>query len=142
MGFAIAIRSQADNLQDEMSQLTGLDCTEDRDLARQEFAQEADVNYLLKQYGVNAPMKQPIYGQEVNYDLELAHAYEAIDDARRFFDAAPDELKTQFPTWQSMVNGMANGTYTQALLDLEKKQKAEKETPPVSPKSDTPNGVT
>lgn len=134
--FAKAIRSQADDLQDEMSELSGLDCSEDRDMTRQEYGEEADINALMRRYGVNAPQRQPTYGQEINYDLELQHAYAAIDDARRFFDAAPVELRTQFPTWQAMLNGMATGAYTDALIELEKKQK---ETPNVSP-SDTPNG--
>lgn len=102
------IRTQADGLGDIVSLQTGLDCSTMPDLARQEFKQEADINILLARFGVNAPSRQPVYG-EADFDLDLQQALTAIQEAKTAWATMPIELRQQYPTWQALLTALDRG---------------------------------
>lgn len=110
-----AIRTQADDLGQEYSMDTALDFSESIDMARQEFKNDADINVLLGRFGVNTPQRQTTYG-EVDFGMDLQQAIGAIDAARRMHRKLPLSLRERYPTWQSVLNGLNDGTLR---LDLE-----------------------
>lgn len=119
-----AERHQADEKQDLYNEVTALDFRDAVDPARQEFKDEADVNTILRRYGYGAhglPQRQPIYG-EVNYDMDLQGAHNAIEQAKTTFRQIPDELLDKYPTWQAMLAGMATGAFGHDLGELKRAQ--------------------
>lgn len=106
-----AIRTQSDELGDIVSLDTGLDASAsatNRDMARQEFKQEADINVQLAKFGVFAPQRQLYFG-DVDYGLELQEALAAIADAKTAWRQMPDEIQKRYRTWQSLLNALETG---------------------------------
>lgn len=103
-----AIRSQSDDLGDVYSVEIVPDFSKAVDTARQEFKDEADINILLKRFGVFAPQKQLQFGH-VDYGLDLQQAFAAIADAKRAWQVMPADVKSEFPTWQSLLNAIESG---------------------------------
>lgn len=116
------MRKQNDGLGDYYSEATALDCSaprpdgsENKDMTRQEFAAEADINTLLSRYGIGVPRKQVMYG-EVDFGMDLQQAFAAIEAAKRMHRQLPDTLIEKYPSWEKLLNGLASG---QLRLDLE-----------------------
>lgn len=89
-----SIYSQADDPsdRDKVSQDSGITFDPSEDTTRQEFAEEADINVLLKRYGVGAFSGQtPVYG-EVDFSEDLTLARIALNDARAAIEQLPDEV--------------------------------------------------
>lgn len=145
-GYARSVRSQADNLGDSMSLATGLD-TGTESLVRTEFAEEADIEYMLTRFGVNQQLRPVTYGQEVDYSLNLADAIELLNRVEPIKDAVPPELRAKYPNWRILVNAVNTGEYEHDLATLQKLKAAESPptagaaTPP-DPKTDTKPAVT
>lgn len=83
---------------EKVSQLTGLLC-EDPSLTQQQFAEQADINYIVKQFGLTGEL--PDKYQAPNYaDFEGVFDYQsaqhAMIDADRRFMAMPAELRYRF----------------------------------------------
>lgn len=112
-----AIRSQADDLQDEISDATGLD-TGTETLTRQEFKDEADLNILLSRFGANAMSRQPEWGGETDFTLDLQGALAAIAQAKEADLQVPPELREKYPTWRDVLNGAETGEYQTDLKML------------------------
>lgn len=109
-------RTQVDGRQDELSEATGTvpkGPKEVEDVARQEFRDEADINVLLKRYGVGngPPLRDPIYG-EVDYDMDLQGAYTAVRTAREAFQRLPEAVRQVYPTWEQVLAGIGAGKVT------------------------------
>lgn len=66
---------------------------------RQEFKDDADINLLLKRFGVTgkmpAPLKAPQYGDFTQVD-DFESAMNALLDARDRFDALPASIRDEF----------------------------------------------
>lgn len=122
-----AIRSQADDLQLTYSQMTAIDTTGWEDVARQEFKIEADVNEMLKRFGVISNQR-PIQSGEIDYTIDLQQALEAVREAKRVWERMPAAVKADFPTWQSLLNGANSG---ELALSLE--PEPEPPPPPAEP---------
>lgn len=104
-------RHQADGKQLDYSQMSALVCVGE-DMARQEFKAEADINNILKRYGVNGsalPIRPVVY-QEVDYTIDLQQAMGAIETAQDMYRKLPPSLREKYPTWQSILNGIHNGS--------------------------------
>lgn len=93
-----------------------IDCTKDRpdgttntDMARQEFKDEADINYILSRYGISAPRGAPTYG-EWDDTLDLQVALESVRDARYAYYQLPPELRDKFPRMEDMLTALENGS--------------------------------
>lgn len=103
-----AERTQVDGEQRYYSDLTAIDCTDSQDMARQEFAAEADINLLLQRYGVGIPQKPLEYG-ETDFTLDLQLALEAVQMAKNAYQEMPVELRRRFPSWQTLLNQIQQG---------------------------------
>lgn len=117
-----ALRTQYDDLQDDYSLLGGLDCSDSKDMARQEFKDESDVNMILARFGVDSfQAKQPLFG-ETDYDIDLQQALAAIKTAKEVHHGLPPELRKIYPTWRSMLNGANTGDLKKDMdrLDLKR----------------------
>lgn len=126
-----AVRTQKDDLQEYYSELSGLDCSESVDVARQEFKDEADVNKLLARFGVAAPQRQPTFG-EVDFDLDLQQAMFAVQEAKQAHAAMPANLRERYPTWQSLLNGLESGEF---VIDLNEERRTNPRAPDPAPTS-------
>lgn len=120
-----AVRTQEDDLGDIYSQQTALDMSGFPDRARQEFKDEADINILLRRFGVTVPQKQVTYG-EANFDLDLQQAHAAVREAKEGFARLPEELRKKYPSWKSIFNAIQSGE----LKDLKSETVPEPEKAP------------
>lgn len=117
-------RHQADGKQDEYSLMTGLDCSESPDTARQEFKNDADVNKLLARYGVGPIPQRATVFQEVDYDLDLQTAMYSIEAAQRAYAKMPASLRDKYRDWRDVLNGIYTGQFK---IDLAPARAAERE---------------
>lgn len=117
-----ALRTQADNLQDfyslEAAQLLDEE-PHGEDRTRQELKIDTDVNDMLRRFGVNVPQKTPVFGKEVNFDLDLQQALGAIDQAKEAYKTMPNDLQRRYPTWQRFLNAIERGDLTLHQTDPE-----------------------
>lgn len=120
-----AERQQHDGYQDVYSAAAAINCSTQPDPTRQEFKQETDVNFILNRFGI--PIANGTFGREIDYTIDLQNALAAIAEARQSHRRLPPDLRTRYPTWQSLLNALDSG-------DLEIKA-GEKpgETPPQPP---------
>lgn len=125
-------RTQIDEKGDTASRQTGLDCSDSKDMARQEFGAEADINTILGKFGVNTQNRPPQYG-ELDTNLDLQQALAAIAESRAAYKRLAPEIRKEYNTWQKFVNGMNDGTLV-ALLDKMGKQHAADEAAAKAPK--------
>lgn len=102
-----AVRSQVDDLQELYSLESGLACTPEEDKARQEFKAEADINVLLRKYGA-VPQRPLSYG-EVDFDLDLHTAINAVSQASLGYASLPEHVRRKFPDLPSLFAAIANG---------------------------------
>lgn len=102
---------------------------ENKDMARQEFANEADINYMLSRFNVTQPRGAPQYG-EWDDTIDLQIALESVRTAREGYDTLPDNLKERFPRMEDLLRAVENGSLvlkdekapTPVKTDLEKLQ--------------------
>lgn len=112
-----AIRRQSDDEQDLYSLEAGLDLSGEVDLARQEFREEADVNSIMRKYGVGGlNARQPQYGEQ-DFDVDLQHALRAIADAKAAHARLSPELRAKYKNWKSMLDAAASGELQEDLKD-------------------------
>lgn len=120
-----AIRSQADDLGDVYSGIAGTGTVGWEDTARQEFKAEADINEMLSRFNVIPPLRPTQFG-ETDYTIDLQAALAAIQQAKRAHGRLPAAVKADYPTWQSLLNGIAAG-------ELDLKEGEEPPPPPPPP---------
>lgn len=104
-----AIRTQTDEKGDQYSERTGIDTTGERDPVRHELTNEADINQILKRFGVGFQSRTPEYGTSVNYDMNLQTALEAVDLAKVTYDDMPKALRAKYPNWLSFLSALEAG---------------------------------
>lgn len=132
-----AIRTQADDLGDDYAIATTIDCTAAEDMTRQEFKDEADVNVVLRKFGIGAltTMRHPMFG---NYDenIQFQDMMASIEPARRAYDDLPLELRQRYPTLATFLTALEERRIT---IDIEPEEKTppeppvtEAKTPPVT----------
>jgi hypothetical protein len=122
-------RTQDDELQEEYSIMSGIDFTGVEEITRQEFKDDADLNILLARFGVNTPVRQMKYGEDIDYTMDLQQALSAVEAARRTEHTIPNELRHKYTNWRDILNAAETGEYQHDLANLaERKHKlAEKE---------------
>lgn len=129
-------RTQVDGEQQLYSRDADLDCQASPDgesTTRQEMKDEADINKMLSRFGVGAfQQRQATYGM-VDFDVDLQTALHAIQEAKKAYSRMPEGLKDRYPTWQSVLNAVEDGSLT---FDM---TQPEPET--ITPKT-PPEGVT
>lgn len=113
-----AIRGQADYDELDVSEATALDLSDEVDMTRQEYRDEADINVMLHRYGVNTPTRPPNYG-EVDYTMDLQQAMIAVENAKIAHRQLPVELRQKYPTWREMLNATESGRLRMDLDQIE-----------------------
>lgn len=105
-----AERTQVDDLQDVYSDMAIVDTTGEPDMARQEFKNETDTNWILKQFGV-PQQRRPVF-TDTNFDLDLQQAIQAVADAKYAYKRLPDHLKANYRTWLEVLAAIDAGELT------------------------------
>jgi len=103
---------------DEDSLRAGLLFEDSPFAARQEFAQESDINFLMRRSGVpfsNAPL---VYGEH-DFDVDLQRAYTVTQEAREAFRRLEPVVQAKYGSWENL--------YLQTLEEANKPR----ESPPV-----------
>lgn len=95
----IFVRSAFNYDPNVVSRETGTCCAEDEDKTVQSFKEEADINVLVRRFGITGQMPQgvvpPTYG--VFEDVfDFKSAMDAIAVARESFDAMPGDVRAKF----------------------------------------------
>lgn len=85
------------------------DVIENKDTARQEFAQDADINYMLAKFKVVPPRGAPTYG-EWDDTLDLQQALTSVNEARAAYRNLPDELRNKFGSMEELLTAYHNGS--------------------------------
>lgn len=119
-----AIRHQADGLQDAYSDATKT-VNPEASLTRQEQAQDADINILLKRFGVGQQLRGDARFGEYDDNTDLQTALESIRLAKAANYAVPPELREKYPNWRAVLEGAENGQYEKDLQAHKAKQAAE-----------------
>lgn len=122
-GYTRAIRSQADNLGDQMSAETATHIDPEDFVTRQEFAEESDINYILQRY-TGGRGRIPMY-EENDYTLDLQTALTAAQFLKEANLKAPDELASKYPTPNAIIEGINSGNYQKDLEELQYRKNAE-----------------
>lgn len=123
-----AIRTQQDRRGDEYGKKTALDCSQSKDMARQEFKDEADINIMLKRFGVMQQQRTTVPFGEADYTIDLQSALHSINDTQRAYARMDPEIRKIYPSYQKFVQGVMSGSVKN---DLERIKK-EKETAPAT----------
>lgn len=86
-----------------------IDCSNDKDMARQEFKNEADIAYMLSKFGVIAPRGTPTYG-EWDDTIDLMTAISSVNDAKEAYLKLPEELRAKFTSMEQLLDAVSNGS--------------------------------
>lgn len=124
-------QTESPEKREQISRETGTDCSSEGlpDLARQEMKQDADINFLLKRFGVEDLNKRPMTFRDVNYDVDLQQALSAIHDVRVAYATMPKIVKDKYTSWQKFVTALETGE----LEILDKSKEPAIIPPPVTP---------
>lgn len=83
--------------------------TENKDSARQEFAKEADINYMLSKFGITPERGAPTFG-EWDDTIDLQQALASVTEAQAAFKALPDALRNKFQSMEEILKAYHNGS--------------------------------
>lgn len=141
----VFVRSSYNYDRDEASVDAGLHC-DDESLAKQSFAEEVDINTIVKRFGVTGALPEdipaPQYG---DYDdvVDFHSAMNAVAHAREAFGALPGEVRYRFNNDpQRLLEFVADaGNYDEAeKLGLVVRPKAPPEVVPLAVRVVPPEG--
>lgn len=120
-------RHQGDGLQDEYSAIASIDFTDTDVIVRPEFEAETKIETILRNHGID-PMnqRQAQWGAEIDERIDLQTGIHAVRSAQAIYDHVPQEIRGEFPNWQSVLNGIENGSYQYALQEHERRQEEKK----------------
>lgn len=82
---------------------------DNKDMARQEFAKEADINYMLSRFNITPPRGAPTYG-EWDDTIDLQQALTSVAEARSAYKELPEELKNKFKNMEELITAYTNGS--------------------------------
>lgn len=80
-----------------------------KDTARQEFKEEADINYMLSRFGITQPRGTPTYGAWDD-TVDLQSALQAVSDARTAYRQLPENLRAKFTRMEDLLAALENGS--------------------------------
>lgn len=82
--------------------------TENKDMARQEFAKEADINYMLGRFGITPERGAPTFG-EWDDTIDLQQALTSVAEARGAYNQLPKELQDKFGSIEELLTAYQTG---------------------------------
>lgn len=97
--------------------------SENTDQARQEFKDEADINYMLSRFGVTQPRNSPTFGSWDD-SIDLQQAIESTREARDGYNTLPLQLREKFTTMEDFLRAVDNGSL---------RIRTQEEKPPTAP---------
>lgn len=80
-----------------------------KDTARQEFKDEADINYMLSRFGITQPRGTPTYGTW-DETLDLQVAIQSVREARTAYADLPKVLRDKFTSMDHLLTAVENGS--------------------------------
>lgn len=80
---------------------------ENKDMARQEFAKDADINYMLSKFGITPERGAPTYG-EWDDSLDLQQALTSVAEAKAAYRDLPEELRNKFESMEDLLTAYNN----------------------------------
>lgn len=83
--------------------------TENKDMARQEFKNDADINYMLNKFGITPERGAPTFG-EWDDTLDLQQALTSVAEAKTAYAELPTELKNKFGSMEELLKAYNNGS--------------------------------
>lgn len=89
--------------------LDASDSEDNKDMARQEYKEEADINYMLSRFGITQPRGTPTFG-ETDDTIDLQIALNSVREARTGYKTLPQELRDKFPSMEDMLRAVENGS--------------------------------
>lgn len=99
IGGAYGLRVPGDYDSDQLSLLTGVECNEEEDKAQQQFADAADINTLVRRFGVTGEMPQARelaeYG-DFSGVTDFQTAMQQLKQAQESFDSLPVKIRARF----------------------------------------------
>lgn len=99
---------------------------ESKDVTRQEFAKEADINYMLSRFGVTPERGAPTYG-EWDDTLDLQQAIMSVTEAKAAYADLPEELRKKFGSMEELLTAYHNGSLVIKDGDVPAEPKTETE---------------
>lgn len=84
------------------------DLTDNKDITRQEYAQDADINYMLSRFGIEPKRGTPTFG-EWDDTLDLQQALTSVAEAKTAYADLPPELKNKFSSMEDLLKAYNNG---------------------------------
>lgn len=93
----------------------GLVCPPSEDKARQEFKEEADLEFQIRRFGAGLPFQSG----SVDYTLDLTKAYEMVERAQQAWAELPAAVQTRFANWSEVERAAASGDLATFLKGLE-----------------------
>lgn len=90
-----------------------------RDLARQDQAVDADINNILKRFGMAAEQRQVAFGV-FDDSIDLQTALNSTAEAERAYRKLSPELRQKFPSFQTFLDGMETGAVAHELEKMGK----------------------
>lgn len=82
---------------------------ENPDMAKQEFKDEADINYMLSRFGITQPRGAPAYG-EWDDAIDLQTAIESVRFANEAYRELPWALRQKFGSMTDLIRAVDNGS--------------------------------
>lgn len=107
------MRTQADAFDlvevTKWSDESALACDASEDKARQEFAEEADVNVILRRFGAGGFEMRPVQYGVQDTDLDLQTVYAAAAVAQDGWLKLPEHLRRRYPGWPELLAAVDRG---------------------------------
>ena len=91
---------------DDVSVVNGLFCSEEEDMTRQEFRDEADVNKLMMRHGL---VPRPVQYGEWDFDQDLTSSVQTRQAVSEAYAVLPQEVRAKFPDMGSVWAAIASG---------------------------------
>lgn len=109
----LLVRSQneTDEVRETIGQATGIDCSADPMITRQEERELADVNQIMKRFNYTGLLpagmtnRHPVFGDN-DMDLDLQQALNAAAATSAAFDRLPQAVRDKYPTWLKVLSAV------------------------------------
>lgn len=109
-----------------MIELQNGELIENKDMARQEYAKDADINYMLSKFGITPERGAPTFG-EWDDSLDLQQALTSVAEAKTAYRELPTELQQKFGSMEELLKAYNNGSLVITEGDAPIPQKTETE---------------